>query len=397
MPKYCDIEASTTYTVGNSTLWSTNYLVQTPAGVLYKILPYSSSNVLAFVKSSDGGLTWTNPVTINAGQASHPAVWYDKWSGLAGGLIHLAYTNTTSADLHYRTIDTENSDTLSTETVVFAGASVASGGAISIARMRGGNVLCRGVIDNAAEGGVFKLADADVPNGAWSSVTINEALAANDHGIMLPGWAADTQDGMLLFWDVTANEISTQLYDDSGNSWSETSISTGMGALISAGNFNHAAFVDLANSQNCMIAWTDDDILNADLKCWTVTESTITAKTDVVLNSVDDQGFCAFSIDAVTGYWYAFYGGKSDGSETFSTDLNFYMKISQDSGATWGAETRVTQAGMTWIPQNVFAAPLCYAGGWRLSWMQNNTTTSDRAMVTLPVGQPRASNSLGGF
>jgi len=51
---------------------------------------------------------------------------------------------------------------------------------------------------------------------------------------------------------------------------------------------------------------------------------------------------CAIGIDTDTGYWYVFYGGKSDGSETFLTSINVYYKVSTDAGATWGPETLLT-------------------------------------------------------
>jgi hypothetical protein len=145
---------------------------------------------------------------------------------------------------------------------------------------------------------------------------------------------------MCFFWDFSANEISRKLYDDSANSWAESSIS---GSMTELGNYrNFAAAVDLTNSQNILVAWSGVDTGNADLRCWKVTEGAITEVTNVVLNSTDDQGLCAIAIDVNTNYWYVFYAGKSDGSETWSTSLNVYYKVSQDAGTTWGAETKLS-------------------------------------------------------
>jgi hypothetical protein len=103
------------------------------------------------------------------------------------------------------------------------------------------------------------------------------------------------------------------------------------------------AFVDITNSKNVVAAWSAIDAANADLRCWVIDDTTITeTTTNIVLNSTDDQGLVAISLDTLTGYWYAFYAGKSDGSETYGTNVGLYYKVSKDSGATWGAETLLT-------------------------------------------------------
>jgi hypothetical protein len=86
------------------------------------------------------------------------------------------------------------------------------------------------------------------------------------------------------------------------------------------------------------VAWSAVDTLNADLRCWKVTEASTTETTNVVLNSTDDQGLAAIGINTATEDWYVFYAGKSDGSETWPTSVKVYCKKSTDDGATWSAE-----------------------------------------------------------
>jgi hypothetical protein len=332
----------------NAATWSgagTNYLVQANNGSLYCVYIDTASDVV-FTKSSDG-ITWSNPTVVFAGTTTNLAIWYDRWSNVSGDLIHCAYTESATDDTLYRTINTASSDALSTQTSIFAGASTAAGGHLSITRAVGGNVYVKTVIDAGAEGGFYRLPNANVPDGAWDAArTVDETIATLDQMILLPDLtAADTQDIMAIFWDASANEISRKLYDDSGNSWSETSIATSMTELSTATAFpNFAAAVDITNSQIVLIAWSTTDTANADLRCWTITNSAITEVTNVVLNSTDDQGLCALSIDTTTGYWYAFYCGASAGSETWNTSLNVYTKVSTDGGTTWGPETRLTPA-----------------------------------------------------
>lgn len=330
---------------------STNYVVVTPSGVVYVVFIDGNTDV-SFVKSSDGGLTWSDHTVVFAGTVNNLAVWYDRWSGISADLIHLAYTETIGSDTLYRTIDAASADALSTQTTIFAGASaVASGSSLSITRARGGNVYCRTCIDAGAEGGFFRLPNANVPNGAWDAArTINEALATLDQIILVPGFAADNQDIMAMFWDASANEVSRQIYDDSANSWAETSIAGTMVEHSGSGtlwpDFNAA--VDLENSRIVLVAWSATDTLNADLRCWTITESAITeTATNVVLNSGGNQGMCGVSIHTGrTGVWKVAYCGKSDGTEVIiaggATLCNVYFKETFDSGATWGSEQLMT-------------------------------------------------------
>lgn len=355
----------------NNATWNggaTNYVVQANNGDLY--LFYVDGNADAvYKKSTDGGLTWAFPVQIIAGTITQLSVWYDRWSGIAAGLIHLAYTDSADGDTKYRSVDTESSDTLGTQTVIFAGTSTASGGCLSITRTRGGNLLCHVVIDAGAEGGFFRSTDA---GATWGSRTVNEAIATQDQAIMLPGWAADNQDGMMFFWDASANEISRYLYDDSANTWAETSIATSMADTVATTAFPHfAAAVDIANSRNILVAWSAVDTANADLRAFMVTESAITeSTTNVVLDSTDDQGFAAIGIDTSSGDWTVVYGGKSDGSETFNTSMNFYYKTSSDDGATWGSETLLSNQfyQTTWLVMTPrFTAP------FNAAWYKSNT------------------------
>lgn len=318
----------------------TQYLVRRPSnGHLYLFTADQfNGDILAF-KSVDGGLTWQQPIVVAAIACAQLAVWYDRWSGIDADLVHLAYSDSGADDCLYRSLDL-SSDSLGTQTTIFAGASTTTLSHLSITRARGGNLYAKVCIDNGIEGGFFRSTDV---GGTWGSRTLNEALASQDQMILLPGFAADDQDIIGIFWDASADEISRQLYDDSADTWAETSIATSMVDRANTSDFPHfAASVDLENSQIVLAAWSGADTANADLRCWTVTESAITEVTNVVQNSTDDQGLCALGIDTDRGYWYVAYCGKSDGSETWNTAVNVYFKVSTDGGSTWGPETITT-------------------------------------------------------
>jgi hypothetical protein len=368
------------------------YIVQMDTGPWYLFYGDTGSD-LAYRKSTDYGLSWGTPVIVFAGTITSFSVWYDKWSGLAGGLIHLAYTESGTNDTLYRTVNTASADALSTQTVIFAGTSaVTTGSSLSITRSRGGNVYCKTTIDAGAEGGFYRLLNANVPNGAWDAARTNtEALATLDNFRLAPGFAADNNDIMCIFCDASVTELSRYVYDDSANTWAETSIDATITELTPATaypNFNIA--VDLTNSLIILVAWSAVDLANADLRCWTITESAITAKTDVVLNSTDDQGLCAITIDLQTGYWHVFYVGISTGGETWPTAVNLYTKVSTNSGTTWGPETKLTTSvkNIAWMA----SVMRMYLGVPPLAY--HNNITLDEIMMNISIIQPRANFQL---
>lgn len=371
----------------------TSYIVQANNGSLYYFYIDTASD-LKYRKSNDDGFTWTDSISLYTGTVTQFAVWYDRWSGINSDLIHYVVTNSDiDDDVNYRTIDTASSDALSTQTVVFAGASaVLSGSSISLTRARGGNVYCKATIDAGAEGGFFRLPNANVPNGAWDAARTNtEALATTDQAILMPGFGADNQDILCIFWDASANQISRYIYDDSANSWAESIFTGTFTDVVPNTAFPHyAATPDLTNSQIIVIAWNAIDTANADLTCWTVTESAITAKTDVVTNSTDDQALAALALDIDTGDWHAFYAGKSDGSETWTTSVNLYRKVSKDQGTTWGSEELLTVQ-----PGNIKWITTCprITGAKPVAW--HNDIALDELMINVVRGFPRAVSMIG--
>lgn len=308
---------------------------------IYAFYIESGAVDLYFVKSTDGGITWSNPTSIKAATVAQVSVWFDQWTpGDTGTKIHLAYAETDADDVFYRSLDT-NGDSLGTETTIFAGASGLSNNAstcLAITKARGGNLLCMGDIDGGTE--TFFARSVDV-GANWTSRS--NSAEGGDYFLLAPGFAADNQDIMCIFWDASAGEVSRKNYDDSADSWAETSISINMQRIASttcAPQF--ALTVDATNSRLVVIGWNNRDAVNADLKVWWVTDSSITAKTDVVTDSVDDQQLCAVALATDTRTLFAFYGGKSDGSETAGTSINIYYKTSDDLGVTWGLETVLT-------------------------------------------------------
>jgi hypothetical protein len=395
MPRRADVNVETGIITAHWNGAGTNYIVQTPTGVLYMVFIDSLSDV-SFRKSSDGGITWSQSTVIFAGTATNLAIWYDRWSNISAGLIHCVYTESATDDTLYRTINTESSDALSTQTVIFAGTSTAAGGHLSVTRAVGGNVYCKTVIDAGAEGGFYRLPNANVPNGAWDAArTVDETIATLDQMWLLPDFdAADTQDIMALFQDASVTELSRKLYDDSANTWSETSISAAITELSTATAFaNVSVAPDITNTNHVVVAWNNTDSANQDLLCWTVDSGAITAKTDVVTNATDDCGLCAISIDTQTGYWWCFYGGPSTGTSTWNTAMRIYYKVSTDSGSTWGPETLLDNAPAAFTLRMLYTCPRIVKGPVVAAWVVD--AQADDIKMSVEMVEPRATYVAG--
>jgi hypothetical protein len=374
-------------------------VVQTPNGDLYIIatilsgLPplVSTPNLrLVYLKSTDGGRSWSNNIALDTSvNLTQVAVWYDRWSGINSGLIHVAYVETGGDMVKYISIDTENSDTISTVVNVFDGASTAAGGWLTITRARGGNLAIVYNIDAGVETGFSISTDV---GATWNSFSNPTEAVSNDQFLLFPGWGADDQDLMLFYWDSSDDEISVKYYDNSADTWSETSIAASMVDVTAAsGNpLPHmTGAVDLANSQNILVAWSAVDTANADLRCWTVTQSSQTEVTNVVQNSGDDQGLVAMTV-ASNGDWYVYYGGKSDGSETYPTAMKPYYKVSVDQGSTWSAEMELLQTTRNIV--QIYTFPVMFAQkSPPMLWLMRSNVLE----LAMELQSPKANYVLG--
>ena len=321
-----------------------NRVYRTISGVLYFIYIRSDDDVY-WIKSTNNGISWTVPVSVFVGTVIKIATWFD------GTTIHMAYTENIGHDVLYRALNTYT-DTLGTETTIYNGISAVSGASseLSITKTVGGNLQCHGDID----GGTETFSAKSIDSGAtWNSIANVNEVASTDYYIALPGNAADTNDSVILFWDNSANEITIKEYDDSLDSYTETSIATSMvenPVNNSAPQFN--ATIRDTDNYILFVAWSDRDLLNADLRCWEINGSgSITEKTNVVLNSVDDQQGCAIGVNTDNDNVIVLYQGKSDGSETVTASLNLYYKMSADGMVTWGNETLLSSyiGSLRWL------------------------------------------------
>ncbi len=299
---------------------------------------------LVYRKSSDSGATWGAEVEIETNFTDNYAIWYDNWTpGDTGGLIQIWWQEDSTDDIRWNSLDTSD-DSLGTEQVVFDGASAEFAARtthyLSGTKAVGGNLYVQFWLDTSGERGFYRSTDG---GANWTSRTDGADGDAVDLVSLLPDAdAADTNDVAMVYWDRSADELSIKKYDNSGNSWGETSISAGFGddAVFGTGWLNFSAVNRHSDGHIIVVAWTEVDTATADLKCFdiTLTTPTIDTKTDVITDS-DDCAQAALFIDQTNDDLYVVYMGADDGSQTLDSAVDCHYSKSDDGGDTWGGET----------------------------------------------------------
>src|SRR3990167_6895444 len=176
---------------------------------------------IEYVKTTDGGKTWTVAADLVAGTIEAFDIWYDQWTpGDTGRNIHIFFIDGGTADeVLYSRFNTVNDAVLNSVVVVSLTSTVAGRGQfISGTKARGGNLYCAFDIDAGAEMGMYRSVD----NGANWSVMPSPMEATIDQCKLFPANVADPQDIWLLYQDASTNELTLKEYDNSGNSFTES-------------------------------------------------------------------------------------------------------------------------------------------------------------------------------
>lgn len=291
---------------------------------------------LNYYKTTDGGENWGSAVQLENNATNNLAIWYDKWTdGDSGTLIHVAWIDVTTDDIEYRTIDTSD-DSLSSVVTVFSGSSTTgttgdwTGWCISITKARGGNIYVGGWIDTSGENGFWRSTDGGSSFGSRATVCDGNAV---DRIMFMPGSEADNQDIWCFYQDVDANEITLKVYDNSGDSWSESSQIAGM--IENSDFFGFDCVERFSDNHVILVLWDRHNAIatpDPALECYDVTDSsTWTQKTNI--KSGDSiYGICAILLDQATDNLYVAY-------QTSTSTGHIKYKSSSDGGTTWGSET----------------------------------------------------------
>lgn len=193
--------------------WLNDYV-----GAIIFIDTDGSAGKISAIKTTDGGATWGSPVSPETGTAVYSlACWFDQQTpGDSGTKVHTAYL--LSSDLHrYSSYDISANtwSTPNTIATVVENITVANNQPF-ILKTRGGNVIA-----GVATGSGSNASKASSPYTSWSSIANPYESNASDQVLGIHANTTDTNDAAILFWDISANQITVKVYDDSGDSWSE--------------------------------------------------------------------------------------------------------------------------------------------------------------------------------
>ncbi|MBA7549798.1 hypothetical protein ES705_42295 [subsurface metagenome] len=298
---------------------------------------------LLYRKTADGGASWAAAVPIAAAGSCY-TLSYDCWAdwqtaGDAGTKIHIVYVSHDTNEVRYVYLDTSDDsvggdDLIETcqGTGIFDITVGLLYAMVSITKTRGGNLaVALKYWDNTDVkfNSFYTSPDADT----WTSKTspyAGEGYA--DYCLLFPGNEADNQDVWGVFWDTDADEISLKTYDDSGNSWSEQSISLNM---IKSTVLQMDGAIRFSDGHLIFAAWSIYDNALADLMVWDINgAASITAKTNVLTDSAESFLTSVFINQDNDDIYVAYARG------TTAADLvAVFYKKSDDGGATWSGET----------------------------------------------------------
>ena len=303
------------------------------------ILYVDNGSDISSAYTDDGGATWTL-TEIEAGTCKRLDCWFDEETpGITGDTVHTAWLDT-SGDLKYVAVNASDgtSGTIRTVDNTLTVSSTDNLNRLAITKTKSGNVIIAG----STQTELFAYKSSDQYATAGTSIADPyETTTEEDWGVLYPANTTDDADACIIFQDRSANELSIKMYDDSANTWTETSISTGIVEDIAYQNLDAA--VRASDGKILAVAHSDADSTGDDLLTWeinpnSISSPTVTAKTNVFTNQ-SESAQAAIMIDNNTDDVYIAY--IKGGTWLSSTDIVYHK--STDDMATWGTEQAYTE------------------------------------------------------
>lgn len=327
--------------INNGPIWT-----DTLTSYFFYIRLDSGGQQLFYKKTDDAWVTEGSEITLTLMAGVGFAVWFDQWTkGDTGTKIHIV-AMTSLGDVNYMEFDTADDTFLASVSVVDLGETNAVGVTwaqqqVGITKARGGNLYIAAAIHNIATGNFAESFERSTDDGVtWASrATLFDTQTGSnplDAALLIPGNDPDAQDIYIAYWDVSVTTISLKVYDDNANSFSETTIATGMTAHSAEQFRSFQATQRHSDGHMLLAALSDINSASGDMRFWDINGAiSITEKTNVFTNEDTHHG-CHVMIDQGTKRIYVTYFGTT--AETYA-NMKVYYKTSDDGGVTWGSET----------------------------------------------------------
>jgi hypothetical protein len=357
---------------------------------------------LNFARTDDKGATW-NTTQIEFGTVRQVACWYDKETpGDSGTLVHVVWINDTTDDVFYITIDVSDGSTGTKRTVdgTITASALHDFNRIAITKTVSGNLIVAFFTPSDVE--CYKSDDGF----ATAPTDIADVFEdERDWCLLFPAATADDNDACAMFWDISANEITLKMYDDSANTWTEFGTPIAATAVESTFRMNMDGAVRHSDS-HVLVSWhsdeddAGDDLQTADLTVDDITTPTITAKTNVVTDQAESGQVAVWINQQTDEVRIAYLKG---GTWIATVDVVFH--ISGDGMGSWGSEQaysesaaddfRLVHGGRTVGDAGGRYQPSFYDDDDLIIYINETNDTEIAAAVALTVGEMMAARMMG--
>ena len=304
-----------------------------------------NGRVVSMASTTNSGATWGNVTTVdsvNTNDGIKVSVWYDRWTpgDTTGNLIHIATLDSGDDDTYYtqyNTVTNQVSTTVVTGTQV---AAMNANNTVSITKAENGTLYVTSV--ESADGWVHTCSSSCTSSSNWSAIT-SPYTNGNDHMILLP--LGGTNNIMLLWWDISDDDIESNIYSATSTSWWgwNTGISQNEPDEPTYGSAMMGATINRTTGEIYFAYIADNGVeytvQDHDIDIWEFNNSTFVWSQKTASALVNMSGGLTgvkISVDENTGDLYLAYLRRTTIGTITTT--NVYWRKSTDNGETWGAE-----------------------------------------------------------
>lgn len=311
----------------------TFWLNETTAAVVYS----NGGNDMCARKTTDSGASWGSDITVEDGTVGGYACWYDRETpGDNGTLIHTVWADLVDGEIKYAAFDVSAGTWSSVVTIDVTGVSLTGGTRVYLSKTRSGNLVMGWRLHSIPDEGNYKSTNGGT---SWTSIASPWTGTSTEECIGISVNTGDGNDAGLVRNDSALNPtdgIQLEMYDDSANTWTGTSIFPdfdgtslyslwGQATRLSDG---HAIFGLIGNIQGITRPLEIIDINANSIASPSSTRHEILADTTTVTINV------AVSIDPSNDDIYVH---TTDGTTALAETKVVYYK-STDGGSTWGSQ-----------------------------------------------------------
>ena len=292
-------------------------------GYLFYVTNGGAPFNFVYIKTEDGGATWSATTQVNVGALENGqahGVWWDRVTpGDIGTRIHLAYTS--SASVRYRNLNTVG-DVLSTERIVISSGS-AQAQEVRVGKARNGDLWVSWISNDANIGNDWRRST----NGgdSWVDPGPNAMETQGDSALLLPASnTGDDADMWILFFKGPGSTGPNRLKEWDASASNLTTTSFG-------GTYISAQWVASLRHSDGHLFLATMLVTPRTLEFWEINGgASIVQRTSIT--PVSSPNNCGMTIDQATGRIYVAYNTGNPGTNSY--------RFTDDGGVSWSGITQ---------------------------------------------------------